>query len=82
MGQNTGLLQRFGGPYSLKPLGYQQITSLAGVVGLTLPANNASMALINVSGAAIRYRDDHSVGKRKCALLRRKGQPIITLLGQ
>lgn len=39
------------------PLGYQQITSLSTSTALTVPAG-ATMALISVEGAAIRYRDD------------------------
>lgn len=57
VGNRTGLQQIQGGPYSYRPLGYQQITSLASATNLAPPAN-ATMALINVSGAAIRYRDD------------------------
>lgn len=39
------------------PLSYQQITSLSASTALTVPAQ-ATMALISVEGAAIRYRDD------------------------
>ena len=47
----------YGVPYSYTPLGYQQITSLAAAEGLTVPAG-ATLALISVEGAAVRYRDD------------------------
>lgn len=57
VGSRTGLQPRIGGPYSYRPLGYQQITSLSAATLLAPPAG-ATMALINVSGAAIRYRDD------------------------
>lgn len=39
------------------PLGYQQIVSPAAATGLTVPAG-ATMALISVSGATMRWRDD------------------------
>lgn len=39
------------------PLGYQQIVSPAVATGLTVPAG-ATMALISVSAAAARWRDD------------------------
>jgi hypothetical protein len=53
----TGVEERLGGPYSYRPCGYQQITSLSASVGLT-PPNGATVALIAVSVAPIRYRDD------------------------
>ena len=39
------------------PLGYQQITSLATSTSLTVPGG-ATAALITVSVASVRYRDD------------------------
>ena len=39
------------------PLGYVQIVSPAAAVGITPPAG-ATMALISVSGATMRWRDD------------------------
>jgi len=42
---------------SLRPLGYQQITSLAASTALTVPAG-AALALIKPSTQAIRVRDD------------------------
>ena len=39
------------------PLGYQQITSLSASTALTVPSY-ASVAIITVEGAGIRYRDD------------------------
>ena len=39
------------------PLGYQQITSLGSAVGLTVPTG-AKIAVISVTGAGVRYRDD------------------------
>ena len=39
------------------PLGYQQITSLANPTGLAVPAG-ATTAVLEVSGQAVRYRDD------------------------
>jgi apolipoprotein N-acyltransferase len=39
------------------PLGYQQITSLAAAASLTPPAG-ANAAVVSVSGAPVRYRDD------------------------
>jgi len=39
------------------PLGYQQITSLAAAVGLTVPAG-AQRARIQVETQAVRWRDD------------------------
>lgn len=42
---------------SVTPLGYQQITSLATAQSLTVPAG-ATIALISIEGAPIRYRDD------------------------
>lgn len=44
-------------PVNLRPLGYQQITGLFAVQGLTVPAGTA-MALISCAGAAVRWRDD------------------------
>lgn len=71
---STGLAQRgaVGGPYSYQPLGYQQISSLGNPVSLTLPNNNATTALISVSGAGVRYRDD---GVPPTALL---GMPLTS----
>ena len=39
------------------PLGYQQITSLSASTSLTVPSY-ASVAVITVEGAGVRYRDD------------------------
>jgi hypothetical protein len=44
-------------PGHLVALGYQPITSLSTATALTVPAG-ATVAYIQVSGAAIRYRDD------------------------
>jgi hypothetical protein len=46
-------------PFSYTPLGYQQIPSadLGSAVGLDVP-DGATMALIAVSGASVRWRDD------------------------
>jgi hypothetical protein len=44
-------------PGRLAPLGYQQITSLSAATALPVPTG-ATVAYIQVSGAAIRYRDD------------------------
>lgn len=44
-------------PYIVTPLGYQQITNLSSPIGLTVPIG-ATIALISVEGAPIRYRDD------------------------
>ncbi|HEY8879199.1 MAG TPA: hypothetical protein VIN03_16645 [Roseateles sp.] len=40
-----------------KPLGYQQITSLSGAQGLTVPAGT-KLALIQAETQAVRWRDD------------------------
>ena len=40
-----------------KPAGYQQITSLSSATGLTVP-KNANVAIVQVEGAPIRWRDD------------------------
>ena len=42
---------------SLRPLGYQQITSLAAAVALTVPAG-CGVVRITPSGAGVRWRDD------------------------
>lgn len=39
------------------PKGYQQITSLSGATGLTVPSG-ATRAFIVVEGRAVRWRDD------------------------
>lgn len=44
-------------PVNLRPLGYQQITSLSAATALTVPAGTG-LALITVSGAPVRFRDD------------------------
>lgn len=44
-------------PYLYTPIGYQQITSLATATNLTVPSG-ATIAVIAVEGAAVRYRDD------------------------
>ena len=46
-------------PFSsnLRPLGYQQITSLTTATGLTIPAGSA-VAIITCSGTSVRWRDD------------------------
>lgn len=44
-------------PAVLIPLGYQQLTSLSSVAGLTVPANTKS-ALIQAESQYIRWRDD------------------------
>lgn len=41
---------------SLKPLGYQKITSLGTAVGLTVPTG-ARYAMCKAEGQAVRYRD-------------------------
>lgn len=40
-----------------KSLGYQQVTSLSSAAGLTVPAG-ASIALLQVTGQNVRWRDD------------------------
>lgn len=40
------------------PRGFQQITDLSVAVGLTPPAGGASVALLNVVGQNVRWRDD------------------------
>jgi len=44
-------------PINLRPLGYQQITTLTAATALTVP-QGAALALITCSGAACRFRDD------------------------
>jgi hypothetical protein len=44
-------------PISGTPIGYQQITSLSGVTGLTIPAG-AKQALIQTSAQIVRMRSD------------------------
>lgn len=44
-------------PGNLRPLGYQQITSLSSAVGLTVPAG-ATVALISPESQSVRWRDD------------------------
>jgi hypothetical protein len=44
-------------PGNLRPLGYQQITSLSSAVGLTVP-RGATLALIRPETQSIRWRDD------------------------
>lgn len=39
------------------PLGYQQISPIAAATPLTVPVG-ATLAIISVSGGAVRYRDD------------------------
>ena len=41
----------------LKPLGYQQITSLSSAVALTVPAGT-SLVLVSPQSQAVRWRDD------------------------
>lgn len=44
-------------PVNLRPLGYQQITSLSASTALTVPEGTA-LALISCAGTAVRWRDD------------------------
>lgn len=44
-------------PGNLRPLGYQQITSLSSATGLTVP-RGAIVALIQPETQAVRWRDD------------------------
>ena len=44
-------------PGNLRPLGYQQITSLGSAVGLTVPSG-ATVALIEPETQSVRWRDD------------------------
>ena len=44
-------------PYSLTPLGYQQIVGMAAATSLIVPAG-ATIADITIEGQPIRYRDD------------------------
>lgn len=44
-------------PGNLRPLGYQQITSLSSATGLTVP-RGATVALIQPETQAVRWRDD------------------------
>lgn len=44
-------------PYSLTPLGYQQIVGLVAATALTVPPG-ATVADITIEGQPIRYRDD------------------------
>ena len=44
-------------PGNLRPLGYQQITSLSSAVGLTVPTG-ATVALISPESQSVRWRDD------------------------
>ena len=41
----------------IRPLGYQQITSLGSATGLTVPTG-AKMAVITAESQIVRYRDD------------------------
>lgn len=41
----------------LVPLGYQQIGTLTGAIGLTVPSG-ATLAIISAEGTAVRWRDD------------------------
>ncbi|MDB5280874.1 MAG: hypothetical protein JWR61_5829 [Ferruginibacter sp.] len=41
----------------LVPLGYQQIGTLTGATGLTVPSG-ATLAIISAEGTAVRWRDD------------------------
>jgi hypothetical protein len=43
---------------TLKPKGYQQITSLAAATGLTVPVGGAKYALIKCETQSVRWRDD------------------------
>lgn len=42
---------------AMKPLGYQQITSLSSATGLTVPAGTA-LAIVIPQTQAVRWRDD------------------------
>jgi len=44
-------------PGNIRPLGYQQITSLSSAVGLTVP-RGATVALITPDAQSVRWRDD------------------------
>lgn len=44
-------------PGNLRPLGYQQITSLSSATGLTVP-KSATVALISPETQSVRWRDD------------------------
>jgi len=44
-------------PGNLRPLGYQQITSLGSATGLTIP-RGATVALIRPESQAVRWEDD------------------------
>ncbi len=48
------------GPYSVSPLGYQQLTSLATAAALTVPAgaSTAEIECDSVSAVGVRFRDD------------------------
>jgi hypothetical protein len=46
-------------PAAMKPLGFQQISTLSSAVGLTVPAG-ALIALIQAESQDVRWRDDGS----------------------
>lgn len=52
-----GTLTIRGAPFTYTPLGYQQIINPAAATNLTVPTG-ATMALISVSAASARWRDD------------------------
>jgi hypothetical protein len=56
-----------------KPLGYQQITSLASAANLTPPAG-ATAALITVETASVRWRDDGTAPTTSLGMLLTAGQ--------
>ncbi len=58
VGSRTALSQVNGGPYSYRPLGYQQVSASAVAQNLPNIPPNASVALIAVESQGIRYRDD------------------------
>lgn len=41
------------------PLGYVQVTNLSSPVGIGPVPTNATLAIINVSGGSVRWRDDN-----------------------
>jgi hypothetical protein len=56
-----------------KPLGYQQITSLASAANLT-PPTGTTAALITVETASVRWRDDGAAPTASIGMLLSAGQ--------
>jgi hypothetical protein len=73
--RDVNIVGGFGLPYTYTPLGCQQITNLGSATGFASVPSGATLAVITVEGASVRYRDDGTSPTASVGLLLPIGGP-------